>query len=355
MGLPEIIIEFRHKASTAIARSERGIVAVILRDDTKGATQYTYRKLSEVDFSQWSERNYEYLKLIFEGGPYKVIALRIAADAADYSAPLAVLEHLKWNYLTIPGIEPTDTATITSWIKERRDAGKDKKTFKAVLPNCAADHEGVINLTTTSITSTLSESPITAAEYCARIAGVLAGLPLTRSATYYVLEDIVDCAVPSNPDDRIDGGELVIVFDSEKYKIGRGVNSLTTISDGKTADMKKIKIIEGMDLYNDDICTTFADNYVGKRINDYDSKQAFVAAILSYQKGITGDVLDSSYDNTVSIDLDAQRAYLDGKGIDTADMDDVAIARANTGSKVFVASDIKFVDAMEDLHLTTNM
>ena len=266
----------------------------------------------------------------------------------NFADALSLLRHVERAW-PLPGAQ-----WLAALDRDWRGAAGDLLAWTRRVREVAQPQE-IINLTTTSITSTLSESPFTAAEYCARIAGVLAGLPLTRSSTYYVLEDIVDCAVPSDPDDRIDGGELVIVFDSEKYKIGRGVNSLTTISDGKTADMKKIKIIEGMDLYNDDICTTFADNYVGKRINDYDSKQAFVAAILAYQKGITGDVLDSSYDNTVSIDLDAQRAYLDGKGIDTADMDDVAIARANTGSKVFVASDIKFVDAMEDLHLTTNM
>lgn len=33
-GLPEIIITFREKASSAIARSSRGMAAVLLQDDT---------------------------------------------------------------------------------------------------------------------------------------------------------------------------------------------------------------------------------------------------------------------------------------------------------------------------------
>ena len=36
-------------------------------------------------------------------------------------------------------------------------------------------------------------------------------------------------------------------------------------------------------------------------------------------------------------------------------MDETALAQANTGSKVFIASNVKFVDAMEDLKLTCNM
>ena len=64
--------------------------------------------------------------------------------------------------------------TVAAWIKEARD--DHHKTFKAVLPNCTADHEGIINLTTDNITSTLGTTAFTTAEYCCRIAGVLAGL-----------------------------------------------------------------------------------------------------------------------------------------------------------------------------------
>ena len=81
----------------------------------------------------------------------------------------------------------------------------------------------------------------------------------------------------------------------------------------------------------------------------------FVAAISSYHKELLGDVLDRSYDNTVSVDVDAQRNYLEGRGTDTSEMDDTAVAEANTGSKVFVTSNVKFVDAMEDLKMTVNM
>ncbi|MFR8426898.1 MAG: hypothetical protein ACLVCH_04125 [Roseburia inulinivorans] len=71
-------------------------------------------------------------------------------------------------------------------------------------------------------------------------------------------------------------GELIIVFDGKKYKIGRGVNSLVTFTTEKTEDVRFIKIVEGMDLYMDDIRETYEENYVGKIINDYDGKQMFV-------------------------------------------------------------------------------
>ena len=68
----------------------------------------------------------------------------------------------------------------------------------------------------------------TAAEYCARIAGILAGLSLSRSSTFYVLNDVSSAEVPDDPNERIDAGELILTFDGSQYKIGRGVNSLTS-------------------------------------------------------------------------------------------------------------------------------
>lgn len=354
MGLPEINIIFKTKGLTAIQRSARGIVAVILSDDTVGGKDINvYNTITDVDFSHWTERNYAYLKLIYEGGPYRVIVLRKKTTDTDYLPLLTKLKSLKWNYLTVPGITAEGVTIVAAWIKECRE--KDHKTFKAVLPNSKADHEGIINFTTDQIQSTLSETIFTVSEYCARIAGILAGLSLQRSATYFVLTDISDAAVPEDPDERIDNGELVLVFDGEKYKIGRGVNSLTTFTAEKGEDFSSIKIVEGIDLYQDDIRSSFEEGYIGKVINNYDNKQAFIAAIRAYQKTLVGDVLDSSYDNTAAIDVSAQRTYIESLGIDTSDMDDTVIAKYNTKKKVFVSSDIKFVDAMEDLNLVANM
>lgn len=39
MGLPNILIEFKSKASTAIKRGERGIVAIIAIDAVQGVTK----------------------------------------------------------------------------------------------------------------------------------------------------------------------------------------------------------------------------------------------------------------------------------------------------------------------------
>lgn len=77
--------------------------------------------------------------------------------------------------------------------------------------------------------------------------------------------------------------------------------------------------------------------------------------VFGLHTGILGNVLDKSYDNVVAIDIDAQRTYLESRGMDTSEMDDIAVAKANTGTKVFIASNVKFVNAMEDLKMNVNM
>ena len=175
MGLPEIIIEFKTKGVTAIKRSARGIVAIVLKDDTEeGQALNIYKSVLDVDPTHFTSRNFEYLKLVYEGSPSKTIVLKVATTEENLNPQLKQLNDLKWNYLVIPGITEDEKTTVAAWIKEARD--DHHKTFKAVLPNCKGDHEGIINLTTDKITSTLGTTAFSTAEYCCRIAGVLAGL-----------------------------------------------------------------------------------------------------------------------------------------------------------------------------------
>ena len=150
---------------------------------------------------------------------------------------------------------------------------------KAVLPNCDADHEGIINFTTNDIK--VGSKTYTAAEYCSRIAGLAAGCPLTMSLTYQVLPEVDDVPhlTTEQFDQAIDGGELVLMHDGEKVKIARGVNSLVTVAGNKGEEWKKILIIDKMDLWKSDVKGTIADSYLGKYPNTYDNKMLLVSAI----------------------------------------------------------------------------
>ena len=53
MGMPEIFISFQTAAVSAIARSARGVLALVLTDATEGGDAIsTYRSLADVDKSK---------------------------------------------------------------------------------------------------------------------------------------------------------------------------------------------------------------------------------------------------------------------------------------------------------------
>ena len=76
MGLPQIIIELKRKASTIIQRSSRGIVVLLLKDDTNiGFTRQVYKSQYDDGIAEknWSADNIDYIKKAFEGKPATVI------------------------------------------------------------------------------------------------------------------------------------------------------------------------------------------------------------------------------------------------------------------------------------------
>lgn len=352
MGLPEILINFKTQGATAIERSARGIVALILKDDTGSFDTKVYKSIDKIDAADWTADNKDYIEKAFMGTPSQVIVERIATTDADYSKGLERLKNKKWNYLAIPGIEDAQVASIISWIKTERDT--NKKTYKAVLPKAAADHEGIINFTTEDIKG--NDKTYSASQYTGRIAGVLAGLPFTNSATYYELSEVESITESTDPDGDIDGGKLILINDGTKIKVGRGVNSLTTTNEAKGEEFQKIKIVDSVDLVRDDIRNTFDGSYVGKITNSYDHKVLFLSAVNAYFEQLERlEVLDNAYDNKALIDVEAQRTYLLSKGVDVDSLKPQEIKEYNTGSKVFATAKVKFLDAMEDLNMEIYM
>lgn len=345
MGLPKILFDFIKRAQTAIKRSGRGVVALILADDTAETLSYKYSLEDDVKIADWTSKNLEYLKLVFKAKPKCVLVERVPATDTTYDDALARLSIKKWNYLAVPGLDKLTgkVAEIKDYIIKKRAAGKG---FKAVLPNCEANNEGIINFTTEDIVS--DETEYTTAEYCARIAGFLATIPLDRSCTYMVLDDVTSITESLTPDDDVDNGQLIIIND-DGFKIGAEVNSLVTLSGEKTKDMKSIKVVEGMDLMREDICTSFKNGFIN-HINGYDDKITFVNACVRYGAELQKQgVLNREYAQSFSLDVEATEAYLIEQGVDTSEMSESEILRADTGKEVFILADIKFLKAAENL------
>lgn len=384
-GAPQVLITFKTKATTAIARSARGIVVMILKNEkTDTLGYYKINDVTDIPAEGLTEANVDLIKKCLLGTPLRVLVYTIPDDSVEsptvtQSSVLKQIANVKWNYICNPTGDAQDMEDLASWIKTMRN--NKYKTFKAVVANQEADDKGVINFCTGNIrvlnpeyTAAEAGSAVvgkavvssdeeyitySAAQYTARIAGILAGLALDRSATYYQLDEVVSCEAYEDIDSLINDGQLLL-FDEQDgngVKIARACNSLTTFTTDVGEDFRYIKIVECIDMITDDIRDTFKTSYIGKYINDYDHKMNFINAILIYFKELKGNVLDNSPTaiNTVDIDVEAQKDYATLHGDDPSTMTDQQIREYNTGTKVMLEGRITPVNAMEDLTINFMM
>ena len=350
MGLPSSDITFKTLGMTAIQRSQKGVVAVIL-EDAAGAGEHVMTNVTEIPAELGAE-NRTYLERAFLGyvnPPRKVIAYAVDGTEKTLDDALAYFATQQFDYLVgAPDTETADAQKIASWVKSER---ADKHTVKAVLPNTTADSEAVINFTTGGIR--LGETSVTTAAFCSRIAGLIAGTPMTISCTYAPLAEVSDVTrlTKEQLDAAIDGGEFVIFHDGEKVKVGRGVNSLKTTSQEKGEAFKKIKLVEAMDMIQNDIRMTAEDSYIGKYANSYDNKCLLIMAVKGYLEELERSGILETGTSVVELDLAAQENYLKSKGIDTSGMSEQQIKEANTDAKVFLRAQVSILDAIEDIVL----
>lgn len=352
MGLPNINIAFKTQAISAIKRSQKGVVAIILKDAAAGAQgAHVMTNPSQIP-AALSATNKAYIQQAFVGyvnAPRKVIAYVLPATAEDLSNALDYLATQTFDYVVgPPDCSATEATEIATWIATQR---ANDFTPKAVLPKKAADSEAIVNFTTENIK--VGSTEYTPAGYCARIAGLIAGTPMTISCTYAPLPEVTDVKrlTKAEMDAAIDNGEFIIFHDGEKVKVGRGVNSLQTTTQDKGEIFKKIKIVEAIDMIKNDIKMTAQDSYIGKYANNYDNKCLLITAIKGYFTQLEQEGILQAGASSIGIDMDAQEAYLQSIGVDTSKMTEQEIKEANTGDKVFLMASIKILDAIEDIDL----
>lgn len=394
-GMPKVLITFKTKSTTAITRSARGIVVMILKNETTDIMKsYKISDVTDIPAKGLTDKNIDLIKKCLLGTPLRILVYTIPLDnvenaTVDQNTVLKSIANLKWNYICAPTATGSEHEDLASWIKTERN--NKYKTFKAVLANTEADDKGVINFCTGNIkvpnpdyVENVDEAPAaiigeamisdsivasddtvqpytvyTATEYTARIAGILAGLSLDRSATYYQLKEVESVETYEDIDTLIDNGQLLLVDegDGDGVKIARACNSLTTFTTDVGQDFRFIKIVECIDMIQDDIRDTFKSDYAGKVINDYNHKMNFISAIMVYFNGLKGNVLDNSptVQNYVDIDEEQQKNYAVLHGDNVGEMSVQQIREYNTGTNVYLTGRITPVNAMEDLTINFSM
>ena len=386
LGMPSVTISFIEAGIEAIKRSQRGIVALILeepqetitklmtdhkdgKDNSVSAIKNPFTVYTTDDIpSEMMADNQDYITKCLMGyvkSPYRVKVYLMAAisdkgkngEADKFADTLKLLATDRWDYLAIPTIKTQQLESVATWLKTNRE--NKYKRSKVVLPGYSGDYEGIINFSNTTIKT--SSKTYTGAQYTPRIAGLIAGTPLTISATYAPLSEVIDCDrhTTDENDEKVNKGEFFIWYDGEKFKMSRAMNSLVTTTQGKLEAYQTIKSVDVMDAIYDDIKKTAQDSYIGKYANDYDNKQLLISAIMGYFKELEdGRLLQKGY-SAVDIDVSAVKNYQLQHGLYTqdelADMSDLELKKLDTKKLVYLTAKIKILDAMEDIVLPINI
>lgn len=362
IGMPKVKIQFESMGLTAIQRSERGVCLLLLKEETvKAKTKFKFTSYADVQKKQvktkdqeakeadFSDEAMKFVSLAFEASPNKLLVRTYDEKTVMLDDVLKELVLERFDHYAAPNATKEDLKTILSWHKGV--VAKDK-TIKLSIYGEDADDETVINWATPYVV--YDDVRYTGQEFTALIASQLAALPLTRSFTYFTWPKISEAGLPfaEDEDGAVNAGKLFLTYDGEKYKIARGVNSLTTYHEDKGEDFSKIRIVEAMHLILNDIGRTWDEFYVGKILNKYENKQQFIALVNQvYFKQLEDTVLEAQGNSHVDIDMLENRMYAITRGANVDEMDMMQIKTYNTGSNLFLAGTVSLLDAMEDLKI----
>jgi len=345
MGLPIFSIKFQTKAIEAIGLATRGFVALCIKDATQTAGMYTYKNFAEVVAGEYDADNYDLIEAIFKGSPTKVKIISGAPTAVFADIQLQILQNSPdIDYLTAPEYTADNTAIISFITDKRTNAGAK---IKGVLVATGSDKEYIIDV---KITGAVDDEAVALPNQEARVAGIVAGLDPTRSATYYVVPEVDDVDAFADPDAEIDGGHLIYINDGAKVKIARGVNSFLSLTPEKGALFQKIKNVETMDMIAYSIREVVEDDYIGKFTNSLDNKNLIVTAVNQFL-GVLADAnyLNPSFDNKCTLDLQAHIDYAESHGEDTTGYTETQIKKIDTGDNLYLIVNCRLLDTIEDV------
>ena len=236
IGIPEINLKLRELAKAKNTNASSDIILLVL----KGAKATTFVASSESDIPSDLEENNKKLVLdALKGGtedkvlngyvvpvsltPQKVI-VKVVANETSVADALEECKTLDFTILAVPPAVKADNEAIKDFVDYMYQSGLG---CMAVIK----DGDGTIknrNLIRYATTAEGYDSTGgTTSELSARIAGVVAGVPLTQSPTYQITDDIKvkDKLSRTEIDNKVKAGELVIANISGHTRIVRGVTS----------------------------------------------------------------------------------------------------------------------------------
>ncbi len=260
ISLPSVEILFKQLANSFVQRSERGVVILIVRDNTDETfTTKEYKDLKELgnDSALYTSTNYQYIADALGFGVNKVVVVRIDTTGLITDALAIIEKTVKTGWITVVG-ETADYTGLTTWIKAKETAGE---TYRAVVYNTSTPNsKQIVNFANPKVTFTDTREEVDGEKYLPSLAGILAACNVNKGCTYFKCTNLEKVEEVNDTNAALNAGKLVLINDIDSVKIGLGINSLTTFNENNTEDMRYIDIVEAMLLIRDDIKATFVNN-----------------------------------------------------------------------------------------------
>ena len=349
--LPKINIIFKELAQSFIARSERGIALLIVRDDTEGGNGYaTYTDDAGLAKAPYTAENKAYIQDALSFGPARVGVAKVGTSNTLNDALALITANEKTGWITVADGSSDDWTALATWIKAQE---AEAKSWKAVVyKGKTPDSMHVVNLVNETVTFRDERGEKAGSAYTPSLVGLLAACNVIRGATYHLCPNLAKTAVPDNPDTVVGAGQFVLINDDEDVRVAVDVNSLTTTNgETTTEDMKYIETVEALDLIRDDITRVFRTEYLGQYRNSLNNQMLFISAVDLYLSQLEKEeVLDPGNDNKAFIDVVSQRAMWVNNGKPEAATWNDATVRSNPYKRnVYLAGSIKIYGSMANL------
>ena len=170
MGLPITEINFKQLAKTAVLRSSRGIVAMILKDTKKA--NFEVIEASDIP-SNITEANQKLIKEALKGNDYSPnkIIVYVLGTGGQVDEALTFFESQEFNTLCYPNAETSDNTKIEAFIIKMKNIVKYRVC--GVLYSKASNNYEIVNLTAKNVT--LGGKTVNSDSLVARIAGLIEG------------------------------------------------------------------------------------------------------------------------------------------------------------------------------------
>lgn len=355
--MPNIDINFTQKAATLIQRSERGYAILIIKDDTNANTWSVYKDITEVekDKAKYTADNLKAINDAFLFGTYRVCVARIQTSETVSDALTIIEKNIATGWIAYPEAENNDQQAIATWIKTKEN---EKKTYKAVVYKATTtDCRHVVNFYNGKVTYADGRGEVAGNKYLATLVGIFASCNVAQGCTYFKCTDLTRVVEVADRNAALNKGQFILFNDTDCVRIAADVNSLTTTNGNTlTEDMRYIETVEVMDLILDDIREEFKNNYLRTK-NKLDNQILFISAINGYFKNLGKvDILDSEYNNTSNINVEAQRdAWITSGKAEAETWEDATVKKNTFKRNVYLKGDIKILGSMVNLEFDISL